>query len=233
MTVHAQHVRERPRKGRAAAWLLGVPIGGAIILLGVWLFGARLGPGYYGSIGVTAAWFVVSWIAISRLGKRAPSLLWPLRTAYLAIVIVVGGYSAWTTFTDKVVNEQIVTGTAASTAGSASTGNVQLASGPFQPLVHSASGSAAVVRVAGGDRVLTFTDLRTDNGPDLRVYLVAGTVTGDGDVKDFVDLGALKGNVGNQQYAIPAGTDTDRYATVLIWCRAFSVSFAKAELSPS
>ncbi len=86
---------------------------------------------------------------------------------------------------------------------------------------------------AAGAADLTFTGLDTDNGPDLRVYLVAGQVTNDADIGDFVDLGGLKGNKGTQQYSIPAGTDTERYATVVIWCRAFTVSFAKAELAAS
>ena len=90
-----------------------------------------------------------------------------------------------------------------------------------------------MVDLAAGGRKLTFTDFETDNGPDLRVYLVRGAVQSDGDVDDVVDLGRLKGNVGNQQYAIPEGTDLTAYSTVVIWCRAFSVSFAQAELRAS
>lgn len=52
----------------------------------------------------------------------------------------------------------------------------------------------------------------------------------DGDVKDFQDLGALKGNKGSQQYAVPSDVDLDRYSTVVVWCRAFSIAFATAEL---
>jgi hypothetical protein len=60
------------------------------------------------------------------------------------------------------------------------------------------------------------------------VYLVAGRARSEGDVDDYVDLGALKGNKGDQQYAIPGRVDVDRYATAVIWCRAFSVLFARA-----
>jgi hypothetical protein len=63
----------------------------------------------------------------------------------------------------------------------------------------------------------------------IRDDVVDGPVSGDGDVDDFVDLGGLKGNVGDQQYAIPPRTDLARYSTVVVWCRAFTVSFAKAE----
>jgi hypothetical protein len=66
------------------------------------------------------------------------------------------------------------------------------------------------------------------NGPDLRVYLVPG----DGkDTGDRIDLGGLKGNIGNQQYDVPAGANTAKYRTVVIWCRSFSVAFARATLS--
>ena len=217
-----------PLWARAAA----VPVAAFAILAGLWLFAGVIAPGYYGSIVVAIGWFVAASVAIGVVARRAPSLKWPLRATYLVIVVLVGGWSAWTTFTDKTVNEQIVTGVAA-TQGGSGTGNVQLASGTFEGLAHGASGEAAIVEVAGGERKLTFANLDTDNGPDLRVYLVAGTVAGDGDVDDFVDLGRLKGNKGNQQYTIPADTDTDRYGTVVIWCRAFSIAFAKAELRRS
>jgi len=63
------------------------------------------------------------------------------------------------------------------------------------------------------------------NGPDLYVYLST-----DKAASDFVNLGRLKGNMGNQNYEIPQGTDLDKYDTVLIWCKAFSVLFGSAEL---
>ena len=40
------------------------------------------------------------------------------------------------------------------------------------------------------------------NGPDLYVYLAT-----DKGVSDIVNLGQLKGNIGNQNYPIPDGTD--------------------------
>jgi Electron transfer DM13 len=76
-----------------------------------------------------------------------------------------------------------------------------------------------------GTRVLTLTRFATDPGPDLRVYVVPG----DGsDVSGAVDVAALEGNVGNQQYDLPDGTDA---GAVVIWCRAFSVAFGTAALS--
>ena len=53
------------------------------------------------------------------------------------------------------------------------------------------------------------------------------------DLGEFVDLGPLKGNKGNQQYEIPDDVDVADFTTVSIWCRAFSVGFAKADLTLS
>jgi len=51
------------------------------------------------------------------------------------------------------------------------------------------------------------------------------------DTSDIVNLGRLKGNIGNQNYEIPTGTDLSKYNTVLIWCKAFSTLFGSAKLS--
>jgi hypothetical protein len=69
-------------------------------------------------------------------------------------------------------------------------------------------------------------NLQVTNGPDLYVYLAA-----DKSVSDFVSLGKLKANNGNQNYKIPSQTDLTKYDTVLIWCRPFSVLFGSAELA--
>ncbi len=111
--------------------------------------------------------------------------------------------------------------------------NVEVARARFEPRAHSGRGVAAVVEVAGGLRQLTLTDFATENGPDLRLYLVRGPVRSDVDVDEHIDLGRLKGNVGDQQYAIPPEVDIAEYSTVVVWCRAFSVNFAQADLAPS
>jgi hypothetical protein len=84
------------------------------------------------------------------------------------------------------------------------------------------------VRVRGGRRYLTLTSFATSAGPDLRVRLVPGD-TLDGGAPGAVDLGALKGNKGDQQYRLPAGTAV-RGHSVVIWCRAFSAPFGGARL---
>ncbi len=93
--------------------------------------------------------------------------------------------------------------------------------------IHDAQGIAKVIPTEDGNNVLRLEDLVVTNGPDLYVYLSI-----DKSASDFVSLGKLKANIGNQNYLIPAGTDLSKYDTVLIWCRAFSVLSGSAELKP-
>jgi Electron transfer DM13 len=142
----------------------------------------------------------------------------PVVAAYLVTAGGAGVYLA-SSLQDKVVNERIA-------VAAPGTGNRLVSSGRFTSGAHDTSGVANVVRLRSGSRVLTL-DLRTDAGPDLRVYLAPG----DGsDVDDHVDLGGLKGNIGTQQYSIPSPTDLGRYMSVVVWCRAFSVRFGSAVL---
>lgn len=103
-------------------------------------------------------------------------------------------------------------------------------SGMFQDAddFHRGSGRATVYTQTDGQRFLRFEDFTVTNGPDLSVYLVRSA---DGNVDSgFLDLGPLKGNIGNQNYEIPPGTDLTQYKSVVIWCVAFSVSFSVAAL---
>ena len=108
-----------------------------------------------------------------------------------------------------------------------------LAQGEFIGLAHSGTGTALIIELADGSRILRFENLDVDNGPDLRVILSPTELTDDDgayDDGDFLDLGVLKGNQGNQNYEIPAGVDIDDFATVAIWCRRFNVTFNAAPI---
>jgi hypothetical protein len=101
----------------------------------------------------------------------------------------------------------------------------------FRRLEHSTTGQAIVTEFPDGRRVLRFEDFETSNGPDLRVYLSAGSNDarfGKEYGEDFVELGRLKGNIGNQNYEIPAGTDLARYRNAVVWCARFRVGFGVA-----
>lgn len=126
------------------------------------------------------------------------------------------------------MSDDMATGSPAATAVP-----VVSASGEFEDRSHPTSGTARVVELADGSRVLRLEDFATDNGPDLFVYLSSAPPDAAADAfdDDFVDLGVLKGNLGNQNYEIPADVDTSRYSTVVIWCRRFTVAFGVAGLT--
>ena len=104
--------------------------------------------------------------------------------------------------------------------------------GAFRSLGHPTSGRAEVLDLGDGRRFLRLVDLRTSNGPDLFVYLSVTPANGQRDTFDdnFVSVGRLQGNQGNQNYEIAAGVDLRRYRSVVIWCRRFTYAFGAAPL---
>ncbi|MEZ4661928.1 MAG: DM13 domain-containing protein [Caldilineaceae bacterium] len=89
---------------------------------------------------------------------------------------------------------------------------------------HKGSGTATIYQ-QGDQRVLRFEDFESTNGPDLHVLLVENVT---GDMGDYVDLGSLKGNIGNQNYEIPADVDLSQFSGVMIYCMPFHVVFSTA-----
>ena len=92
--------------------------------------------------------------------------------------------------------------------------------------IHDAQGDAYTIPLEGGSNVLRLENFQSTNGPDLYVYLAT-----DDSASEFINLGELKANKGNQNYEIPDDADLTKYNKVLIWCQAFSVLFGSAELS--
>ena len=111
-------------------------------------------------------------------------------------------------------------------------GPVDLATGTFVSREHETVGTARVVRLPDGQVVVRLEGFATSNGPALYVYLSQNPAAGEeaGFDDDAVDLGALKGNVGDQNYAVPAGVDATGYASVVIWCDRFDAAFGAADL---
>jgi len=147
------------------------------------------------------------------------------------LVLLIGGFAAWYAFRperifiNQRVNEQFPTAAAASN---------QLASGQFHSGAHETKGMASVFQLADGKKTLRLTDFTTSNGPDVHVYLVAAADAKDSDTvtkAEVVDLGSLKGNIGDQNYDLPANADLAKYRAVTIWCKRFSVNFGTAPLN--
>ena len=154
------------------------------------------------------------------------------RTWIIALVVL--GAIGWylfrpeLLFVNKKVNEEQVAAAGASTMSA-------LLNGQFHSVAHETHGVATVQDLGNGRRVLRLTDFATSNGPDVRVYLVAASDASDNETvtkAGFVELGALKGNEGDQNYDIPSTVDLEKYRAVTIWCHRFNVNFATAPLAP-
>lgn len=109
-----------------------------------------------------------------------------------------------------------------------------LAQGQFYDLAHEGHGTATVYLLEDGSRVLRFEDFEVLNGPNLHVWLVPVDPVPDTvgvELQGYLDLGALKGNIGSQNYPIPAEVVLEDYASVVIWCVPFRVPFNAAPLA--
>jgi len=92
--------------------------------------------------------------------------------------------------------------------------------------IHDAQGDAYTIPLESNSNILRLENFKSTNGPDLYVYLST-----DDNASEFINLGELKANKGNQNYEIPKDVDISKYNKVLIWCKAFGVLFGSAELS--
>ena len=134
-------------------------------------------------------------------------------------------YLASPLWIDRVVDEVLVQGSESEVIASGVLSGVDA--------VHKGSGDIALVRHADGRIELQFSNFEVTNGPDLKVWLIShADPQGAGDVKasEQLRLSPLKGNIGDQAYAIPEGTDVSVFKSVVIYCEQFSFLFAVAKL---
>lgn len=140
-----------------------------------------------------------------------------------------------TTPTAQVVEVQPQPTVEAAPTESAQTVTAQvILKGAFYNLGYVGAGEAAVYQLADGSRILRLQNFSVDNGPDLYVYLVPIDPvpnTSGSDIPGYYSLGRLKGNIGDQNYELPADLDLSQYKSVVIWCQAFAVPFTAAPLT--
>lgn len=110
-------------------------------------------------------------------------------------------------------------------------GPIAISTGQIFGIDHSAEGTATVYEL-DGDFVLRFED-DTDiqNGPDLFVWLLEDDDYTGGIPESYIDLGKIKGNVGGQNYALPAEYDPEIHQFVMVWCLRFNTPFAGSPLA--
>jgi Electron transfer DM13 len=149
-------------------------------------------------------------------------------------IAAIAAFLAWYAFRPErlVVNRRV---DEAMPAAPGSPSPQPLLSGQFYSILHPTAGTATIYRMGDGSRVLRFTSFSTSNGPDVHVYMVASD-----DAKDvatvqqagFIDLGVIKGNIGDQNYTLGPNVDLSKYRAVSVWCKRFSVNFGAARLMP-
>jgi hypothetical protein len=150
------------------------------------------------------------------------------KIVYVIIALIILGIGYWLIspfFIDKRVSEEFNI-----TAESEGVQPVLTLRGSFTGFdkIHTGSGNVNLIQV--GERYIVRFEENFDvaNGPDL--YVGFGK---DGKYMKGTELGKLKGNIGSQNYEVPTNINLSDYNEIWIWCRAFSVGFAKAKLTPS
>ena len=150
-------------------------------------------------------------------------------------VVAVGGFGAWYAFRPErlVIDRRVDDGMPTAQGGSSAQ---PIESGQFYSILHPTTGTATIYQAGDGSKFLRLTSFNTSNGPDVHVYMVAAD-----DAKEvaavekagFVDLGVIKGNIGDQNYTLANDLDLAKYRAVSIWCKRFSVNFGAAALRPT
>ena len=227
------------RNRAIAAIAVAVALGVGLLVLQRWFAETKTA-----AIVLVGIWFVVVGLATLVAVRGRPELRAAALGTYAAIALASAVVGYWTGFRDDKVDEDVVMATMAARgeerdaalAGEMpdrakpdrqQTGPVELANGDFTGADgHAGSGVATVVREPDGGRTLTFTEFEVDPGPGVEVWLTRS----ESSLDDRIEFGGLKGNVGNQQYEIPADANLAEYDTVVLYCTPFTVRIAVAPL---
>ena len=140
----------------------------------------------------------------------------------LLSLLGIGWWLASPLFINEVVNEPFPNNIAAASQ--------PVSSGQFIDLsfIHRGEGNALVFQDEA-QQILRFEDFKVTNGPDLQVLLVEDINAVEKDtVGKYINLGPLKGNVGDQNYLLPADIELSNYSGVVIYCEPFNVVFSIA-----
>ena len=132
--------------------------------------------------------------------------------------------------TETTAGDSAPAATTTTTTTTQPAGPVARGTGAFYGIDHSAEGTATVYEQDGAYVLRFEDDTDIQNGPDLFVWVLESDSYDGGDPGEFIDLGKLKGNVGGQNYVLPAEFDPEVHQFVLIWCKRFAVPFAASPL---
>jgi Electron transfer DM13 len=143
-------------------------------------------------------------------------------------VVMIGAAQINNTMNENVVTSQRIIDKPQTNATNAIANVSTILTGSFVGAgdgFHNAGGLAKVIPLKDGQTILRLENFKSTNGPNVHLYLAT-----DKTASNFIDLGRLKANNGNQNYNIPVGADLAKYNTALIWCKDFSVLFGSALL---
>ena len=186
--------------------------------------------------------------------RRPLTRPWFAGVLVVSLIAVAAGlywFQPWQLWVDETVDDSLPAAPASSVTQPAPTSPVptspvpapppaepaELATGSLISHEHRTTGTVRLLRGPDGSLVLRLENLATSSGPDVHVWLTDAPVKpgkdgwGVFDDGRYLDAGKLKGNKGNQNYPLPAGTDLAGYTSVSLWCDRFDVSFDAAELS--
>lgn len=161
---------------------------------------------------------------------------------WVVVAVVVAGlgvglalFEPWRLFTHSRVDEPVPVAVASSAATpTPDPGPVVLAEGTFVSQEHETSGTARILRLPDGKRILRLERFSTSDGPDVHVWLSTSKAGADWHAYDdgrHVALGELKATDGNHNYAIPADAKLEGLRSAVIWCDRFNVAFGSAPLA--
>lgn len=157
--------------------------------------------------------------------------LWKIAIPIVVVALIVAWYifRPERLYVNRPVDEAMPTAPGAAAAQ-------PVESGRFYSILHPTAGVATIYQIGDGTRILRLTNFSTSNGPDVHVYMVAADDAKDAATVEkagFVDLGVIKGNIGDQNYTLGNDFDLAKYRAVSIWCKRFSVNFGAAALRPA
>jgi len=161
---------------------------------------------------------------------RFPGTKTKLILAVAGIPVLIGAW--WAFRPEKLfINQQVSEAAPAGVGAEAA----PLYTGKLESREHPTNGRTTIYTDAGGKKYLRLTDFATSNGPDVHVVLVKAEEPAMSKIivpgnLDFVELGSLKGNQGDQNYDLPAGADLEKYQAVAIYCERFHAIFGVARL---
>jgi hypothetical protein len=170
---------------------------------------------------------------VTRRPRRRLLRRFLISMGWVAIVVIIGAgywFQPWTLLPNTTVEEA-----AASVGGSGAP--VVVTRCTLISHEHHTAGVAKLLGLADGSAVVRLDNLVTGEGPKVRVVLTDAPVIAGSDGFHvfrngrYVDPGALKGNRGDANYAVPAGVDPAGLNSVSVWCDRFNVSFGAGWLA--